>query len=45
MTDNPIDLSKVRRVLVVKLRHQGDVLLSSPVFRTLKNHLPNIEVE
>ncbi len=45
MTDNPIDLSKVRRVLVVKLRHQGDVLLSSPVFRTLKNHLPNIEVD
>lgn len=32
-------------MLVVKLRHQGDVLLSSPVFRTLKNRLPHVEID
>ncbi|MEI6737450.1 MAG: putative lipopolysaccharide heptosyltransferase III, partial [Pseudomonadota bacterium] len=45
MLDNSIDLTSIRRILVVKLRHQGDVLLSSPVFRTLKNHLPDVEVD
>ncbi len=45
MLDTSIDLTSIRRILVVKLRHQGDVLLSSPVFRTLKNHLPDVEVD
>ncbi len=40
-----IDLANVHRILVVKLRHHGDVLLSSPVFKTLKNHLPHAEVD
>lgn len=40
-----IDLSAVKRILVVKLRHHGDVLLSSPVFQTLKARLPNVEVD
>ncbi len=35
----------VHRILVVKLRHQGDVLLSSPVFKTLKNRLPHAEID
>jgi heptosyltransferase-3 len=30
---------------VVKLRHHGDVLLSSPVFKTLKAHAPHIEID
>jgi heptosyltransferase-3 len=34
------DLSNVKRVLVVKLRHLGDVLLASPVFSELKKSMP-----
>ena len=34
------DLSAVRRVLVVKLRHHGDVLLSSALFSVLKERMP-----
>jgi len=44
LADTP-DFSAVRRVLVVKLRHHGDVLLASPVFTVLKNHLPQVEID
>src|SRR5690348_17556384 len=40
-----IDLSRVRRALVIQLRHHGDVLLTSPVFAVLKNHVPSLEVD
>jgi heptosyltransferase-3 len=40
-----IDLSQLRRVLVIKLRHHGDVLLASPVFSVLKNHAPHLEID
>jgi len=36
MLNDSIDLNQVRRVLVIKLRHHGDVLLTSPVFSVLK---------
>ncbi|HEY4372731.1 MAG TPA: putative lipopolysaccharide heptosyltransferase III [Burkholderiales bacterium] len=39
------DLSQVRRALVVKLRHHGDVLLTSPVFDLLKHRAPHIEID
>ncbi len=39
------DWSKVQRVLVVKLRHHGDVLLTSPVFSALKIHAPHVQVD
>ncbi|WP_260260094.1 putative lipopolysaccharide heptosyltransferase III [Vibrio intestinalis] len=42
---NPIDWKKINRVLVVKLRHHGDVLLSSPVFQALKNHHPHLQID
>jgi heptosyltransferase III len=45
MIDESINANAIKRVLVVKLRHHGDVLLSSPVFRTLKNHLPQTEID
>jgi heptosyltransferase-3 len=45
MPELSFDPSSIRRVLVVKLRHQGDVLLSSPVFKTLKNRLPHAELD
>jgi heptosyltransferase-3 len=40
-----INLASVRRALVVKLRHHGDVLLSSPVFRVLKDRAPHVEID
>ncbi len=45
MAANPIDLGAIERVLVVKLRHHGDVLLSSPVFSVLKRHLPRVSID
>lgn len=45
MSDNAPDLQTLRRALVVKLRHHGDVLLSSPVFQVLKNHAPQLEID
>src|SRR5689334_13391080 len=35
MVPDAIDLAGVRRVLVTKLRHHGDVLLTAPVLSTL----------
>jgi len=43
--DDAIDLSRVRRALVIKLRHHGDVLLASPVFTALKRAAPHAEVD
>ncbi|CAG0964913.1 heptosyltransferase III [Burkholderiales bacterium] len=40
-----VPLAEVKRVLVTKLRHHGDVLLTSPVFSTLAALAPGIEVD
>jgi heptosyltransferase-3 len=40
-----IDTSLVRRALVTKLRHHGDVLLTSPVFTVLKRALPHAQID
>ena len=40
-----VPLSEVRRALVTKLRHHGDVLLASPVFSTLKRAAPHVEID
>jgi heptosyltransferase-3 len=40
-----VNLDTVRRVLVVKLRHHGDVLLTSPVFHVLKERAPHLEID
>lgn len=45
MVPDAIDLTQVHRALVIKLRHHGDVLLTSPVFQVLKNHAPHIEID
>lgn len=45
MLKDAIDLSGLRRVLVIKLRHHGDVLLAAPVFSALKEHAPHLEVD
>jgi len=45
MLKDPVDLQSVRRVLVTKLRHHGDVLLATPVFSVLKQHAPHVEID
>jgi heptosyltransferase-3 len=45
MVPDAIPLTELRRALVIKLRHHGDVLLTSPVFSTLRQLNPDIEVD
>lgn len=45
MLKDAINLSGVNRVLVIKLRHHGDVLLTSPVFSTLKSNAPHAQID
>ncbi len=45
MLKDGVDLKNIRRVLVTKLRHHGDVLLASPVFSVLKAHAPHLEID
>ena len=45
MVPDAVNLASVRRALVVKLRHHGDVLLASPVFQVLRNRAPHLEVD
>jgi heptosyltransferase-3 len=40
-----VPLAQIRRALVTKLRHHGDVLLTSPVFTTLKHAAPHVEID
>ncbi|PLK50978.1 putative lipopolysaccharide heptosyltransferase III [Uliginosibacterium sp. TH139] len=40
-----IDPAQLRRALVIKLRHHGDVLLSSPVLSSLKAAAPACEID
>ncbi len=40
-----VPLEDVKRVLVIKLRHHGDVLLASPVFSVLKRHAPHLRID
>jgi len=40
-----VALGEIKRVLVIKLRHHGDVLVSSPVFSVLKAHAPQAEID
>lgn len=39
------DFSNIRRVLVIKLQHLGDVLLTTPVFAVLKQRYPHLEID
>jgi heptosyltransferase III len=45
MVSDAIPYSSLRRALVIKLRHHGDVLLTSPVFTTLKRAAPQCEID
>ncbi len=39
------DLSLVKRALVIKMRHHGDVLLTSPLFTNLKTAIPRASID
>jgi len=39
------DLQGVRRILVAKLRHHGDVLLTTPLFTILKERFPEASID
>lgn len=39
------DLSSVQQVLVIKMRHHGDVLLTSPLIAQLKKTVPNAHID
>jgi heptosyltransferase-3 len=45
MLKDAIDLTKLQRVLVIKLRHHGDVLLTSPLISQLKQAAPHLEID
>lgn len=40
-----IDLQDVKKILIVKLRHLGDTLLSTPIFYNLKKYLKDAKVD
>jgi len=39
------DFSKLKRILLIKLRHLGDVVLSTPVIATLKKRFPHLDID
>src|SRR3990167_11524714 len=39
------DFSSIRKILVVKLRQLGDVLLSGPVFQVLRDNFPQARID
>ncbi len=39
------DLSLIKKILVIKMRHHGDVLLTSPLFSNLKKAIPNVQID
>lgn len=45
MSTNPIHSGNISRALIIKLRHHGDVLLSTPVFSALKHAAPQCEID
>jgi len=43
--EDPVPVEALRSVLVIKLRHLGDVLLAAPVFSVLKSRAPRAEID
>lgn len=38
-------LKKPKKILIIKLKFQGDVLLTTPVINTLKQHYPDSAID
>ena len=45
LVPDAIELRDIQSVLVLKLRHHGDVLLTSPVFSVLKSRAPHAAID
>ena len=45
MLKDTVPIESMRRALVIKLRHHGDVLLSAPVLSALKAQAPEIQID
>jgi heptosyltransferase-3 len=45
MVQDRVPVERLRRALVVKLGHHGDVLLATPVLGALKAHAPQLEID
>ena len=45
MEENYLDFSKIKKVLIAKLRHHGDVLLTSPIFSLLHSRFPYLKID
>ena len=45
MYQTTINFDQVHAVLVIKLRHHGDVLLTSPIYHILKQRFPHITID
>ncbi|QNK32558.1 putative lipopolysaccharide heptosyltransferase III [Serratia sp. JUb9] len=41
----PIPATSIQRILVIKLRHHGDMLLTTPVINTLKANYPQAQID
>lgn len=44
-SNNYPDLSSVRRILIIKVMHLGDVLLTTPLISVLKTRFPNADID
>ncbi len=40
-----LDLSRVKKILVVRLDHLGDVVMTRPALAALHSHLPNVQID
>lgn len=45
MLKDAANIDKIHKVLVIQLRHHGDVLLTSPMFTVLKSQIPHAEID
>ncbi|MEZ4529051.1 MAG: putative lipopolysaccharide heptosyltransferase III [Desulfobacterales bacterium] len=38
------EIRKIRKILIIQMRYIGDVILTTPLLRTLKNGLPGVQI-
>jgi heptosyltransferase III len=43
--DDAVDFAEIKRILVIKLQHLGDVLLTTPLFSVLKNQYSHLDID
>lgn len=43
--EDAVDFARINRILIVKLQHLGDVLLTTPLFSVLKQQYPQLNID